>query len=236
MPTWRGPRCYLQRKNIYPAILRTCQLVHQEAAAVLYGKNVFDFGNILDLPNYGASFAKHIGPYHASLIRILVAEASVASEALHSCEDIFSIDKSRISPFIAQATLAAEASLAAETSLTAETPLSPSTTYISKSRIAAIVAAFGIDFARLRMLAIHLQPRNEMYFDRKAARAIDAAEQWFKMRDVEMERVVDGIVEREKGWLRRAWFADVEGVCFEWVTSWVWARRPWFLYEGDCDD
>ena len=54
-----------------------------------------------------------------------------------------------------------------------------------------------------------------------------------------MERVVDGIVEREKRWLRRARFTDVERmVCFEWVTPWVtpWAGRPWLLYEGNFDD
>ena len=43
--TWRGPRRYSrQQKPIYPAILGTCRLVHQEAAAALYGENVFDFG------------------------------------------------------------------------------------------------------------------------------------------------------------------------------------------------
>jgi len=55
------------------------------------------------------------------------------------------------------------------------------------------------------------------------------------MRNAEMERVVDGIVEREKRWLRRARFVDVERmVCFEWVTP--WAGRPWLLYEGNFDD
>ena len=61
------------------------------------------------------------------------------------------------------------------------------------------------------MLAIRLRPRNETYFDRKAARADETAEQWVEMRNAEMERAVDGVVEREKRWLRRARFADVEG-------------------------
>jgi len=89
------------------------------------------------------------------------------------------------------------------------------------------------------MLAIHLRPHDETYFDQKAARVDEIAEQWVKMRNAEMERTVGGVVEREKGWLKRVQFADVEGrVCFEWVTPWVtpWAGRPWLLYEGDCDD
>lgn len=54
------------------------------------------------------------------------------------------------------------------------------------------------------MLAIHLRPHDEAYFDWKAARADETAEQWVKMRNAEMERTVDEIVEREKGWLKRA--------------------------------
>lgn len=85
------------------------------------------------------------------------------------------------------------------------------------------------------MLAICMRPCDETDFDRKAAGVNETAEGWVKMRNAELEKVVEGIVEREGGWLRRVPFADVEKrVCFEWVTP--WAGRQWLLYDGNCDD
>ena len=169
-------------------------------------------GDTQGLLNYGASFTKHIGPYYASLIRILTAETYFASEARH----------------IAQTTLAVEASLATETSLAAATLPPLGTTYINKSRIAAIVATFGIDLAQLRKFAIRLWPcsEREFDFDWKAAGIEDPTEQSVKIPNADIERAVDRIVEREKGWLR--------GDCFELETQ--WGDERWVLYEINRDD
>lgn len=43
--TWRGPRkANKQQKRMYISILRTCKLCRDEGRGVLYGENVFDFG------------------------------------------------------------------------------------------------------------------------------------------------------------------------------------------------
>jgi hypothetical protein len=50
---------------IYPAILRTCRMIHAEASAMLYGKNRFTFYGSDDL----LRFVKSVGDANACLIR-----------------------------------------------------------------------------------------------------------------------------------------------------------------------
>lgn len=70
-PTCHGRRRYSwQQKNIYPAILRTCRLVHWEAAAVLYGENVFDFGESGSISFHSCSRSLEFKPFQHFLMRI----------------------------------------------------------------------------------------------------------------------------------------------------------------------
>lgn len=68
---WRGPGRFLWlRKTIYPAILRTCRLVHQEAAAVLYGWNVFKLGGSGSISFHSCSRSLVFNPFQHFLMRI----------------------------------------------------------------------------------------------------------------------------------------------------------------------
>ena len=69
--TWRGPRRFSwPRKIIYPAILRTRRLVHQEAAAVLYGGNVFHLGGSGSISFHSCSRSLAFNPFQHFLLRI----------------------------------------------------------------------------------------------------------------------------------------------------------------------
>ncbi|KAF1970323.1 hypothetical protein BU23DRAFT_601038 [Bimuria novae-zelandiae CBS 107.79] len=84
LPTWRGPRkATKQQKNMYINILLTCKMCRDEGLKVLYGENVFDFGEICNRPNnFSRRFTNLIGSHNASLIRIVFAEYSAATEEL----------------------------------------------------------------------------------------------------------------------------------------------------------
>lgn len=68
---WHGPRCHSwSQKTIYPAILRTCRLVHQETAAVLYGGNVFQLRGSMSISFYSCSRSLAFKPFQHFLMRI----------------------------------------------------------------------------------------------------------------------------------------------------------------------
>ncbi|KAJ4301867.1 hypothetical protein N0V90_003963 [Kalmusia sp. IMI 367209] len=214
VPTWRGPRKTNKRqKKMYVDILLTCKLCCKEGVAVLYGENVFDFGEICNRPNnFSKAFVNHIGLHNASLIRIIFAEYSAAAKEL-SHIDTSSIHKCN--------------------------PIPPPTLTVAYLR--SFLSTFNISLPNLRLLAISIMPYgfDQASMDLMRIQAVSIVSttrmrvRWLdaKNEPKRLSEMVDQICEDEEGLARADYWKDVDpwiGFGFSPSSS----GREWIVYEG----
>lgn len=182
---------------------------------MLYGSNVFDFGEICNRPdNFSAAFVARIGARNAGLIRVVLAEWAAAGEELG---------------------LLARAEHAA-----GREDVKPRV-LLTVAYLRAFLGRCGIALGRLRVLGVRIVPygvdtateellRREEGALRNSARG---RERWLEGRNEagRMEGLVEGICVREKGFRRAEYWVDVHG--------WIGGRfapscvgREWVVYQG----
>jgi hypothetical protein len=216
LPTWRGPRkATKQQKKMYINILLACKLCRDEGLQVLYGENIFDFGEICNRPNnFSKPFVNHIGRHNASLIRIVFAEYSAASEEL-ALSDTAPISKPLHDP--------------------------KPKIVLSVAHLRSFLATFNISLPSLRLLAISIMPYgNDQATDYllqlanpDVRRNMHLRVKWLDAKNdkVRLGELVDGICEREKGLLRAEYWRDVDGwVGFNFAPP--SSGREWVVYQG----
>ncbi|KAJ4354486.1 uncharacterized protein N0V89_006223 [Didymosphaeria variabile] len=215
LPSWRGPRkATKQQKRMYINILLTCKMCRDEGVQVLYGENIFDFGEICNRPNnFSKRFSEHIGPHNASLIRIVFAEYSAAAEELYHT-DIAVISKSNRG-------------------------LIPKT-LLTVSHLRSFLSTFNIALSSLRLLAISIIP----YGHDQATIALQDVDfrlmtsphlrvKWCDAKNDKdrLGRLVDDICDREKGLMKADYWKDIDGwigINFAPPSS----GREWIVYQG----
>ncbi|ORY15620.1 hypothetical protein BCR34DRAFT_171611 [Clohesyomyces aquaticus] len=201
---WRGPKkATKQQKRMYIAILMTSKICSQEGLGVLYGENVFDFEEICGRPSFATSFVKRLNPTNLSLIRIIVADYSAASEelALYPGQASNQLSIARISSFLA-----------------------PFNIKLSQLRCFAIsIIPYGFDNATtyvMKLQAPALQATGQQI--------IGMRRQWLDTKNEGLDEAAKRIVEREAE-LKRVEFRDVEkNICFDWIPLFI--NRPWLVY------
>jgi hypothetical protein len=216
LPTWRGPRkATKQQKKMYINILLACKLCRNEGQQVLYGENIFDFGEICNRPNnFSKPFVNRIGPHNASLIRIVFAEYSAGSEEL-ALSDTAPISNPSHDP--------------------------KPKTLLSVAHLRNFLSTFNISLPSLRLLAISIMPygidQATDYLLQLANPAIQEnmflRVRWLEAKNEKenLGKLVDGICEREQGLLRAEYWRDVDGwigVSFAPPSS----GREWLVYQG----
>ncbi|KAF2204845.1 hypothetical protein GQ43DRAFT_477868 [Delitschia confertaspora ATCC 74209] len=70
-----------QKRSIHTEILRTCKLMYEEGMSVLYGENIFDFGELQRRPHFAQILPKTFKK-NASRIRQILLSYAAASEEL----------------------------------------------------------------------------------------------------------------------------------------------------------
>lgn len=216
LPTWRGPRrATKQQKKMFISILLTCKQCRDEGVEVLYGENVFDFGEICNRPNnFSSRFVKTIGLHNASLIRVVFAEYSAAAEEL-STADTKRIERMFHDP-------------------------KPKAT-LTVAFLRDFLSTCGIDIPSLRMLAVSVMPYGHdqateylIQLADEAVRHTKALQtKWLEAKNDagRMGRMVEGISEREEGLLRADYWRDIDawiGITFSPPSS----GREWLVYRG----
>ncbi|KAF2447760.1 hypothetical protein P171DRAFT_231440 [Karstenula rhodostoma CBS 690.94] len=216
LPTWRGARrATKQQKKMYISILLTCKMCRDEGLQVLYGENIFDFGEICNRPNnFSKPFLAHMGLHNASLIRIVFAEYSAA------CEELSQSDTSPISkPWHGP----------------------KSKMLLTVAHLRSFLSTFNISLPSLRLLAISIMPYGNDLATEDLLKLADPAVRlnmdWrVKWQDAKnkkgrLGKLVDGICEREKGLTKADYWADVDrwiGFRFAPPSS----GREWLVYQG----
>lgn len=212
LPTWRGPRkATKQQKSMYINILLTCKMCCDEGLQVLYGENIFDFSEICNRPNnFSKPFVARIGLHNASLVRIVFAEYSAASEEL-SQADTTQIYKS---PSKALLTVARLRSF-----------LSTFNISLPNLRLLAIsIIPYGNDQATDYLMQLT---------DPAVQRNMHLRGKWLdaKNEKARLGQLVDGICEREQGLAKADYWTDVDrwiGISFAPPSS----GREWVVYQG----
>lgn len=216
LPTWRGPRkATRQQKRMHINILLASKLCRDEGLQVLYGENIFDFGETCNRPNnFCKPFLARIGLHNAARIRIVFAEYSAAAEEL---------------------------SLSDTSALAQRAVTDPRPTQLSVAHLRAFLATFGIALPKLRLLAISIMPYGNDQATGYLLKLVDPGVRtnmalrvkWLDAKNGKerMGRLVDGICEREKGLIRAEYWRDVDGwigISFAPPSS----GREWIVYQG----
>ncbi|KAL5405156.1 hypothetical protein PMIN06_012744 [Paraphaeosphaeria minitans] len=215
LPTWRGPRkATKQQKQMHINILLTCKMCRDEGLQVLYGENIFDFGEICNRPNnFSKPFVARIGLRNASLIRIVFAEYSAASEELSQ----------------------------SDTTPTTPRLHDPKPTQLSVAHLRTFLSTFGISLPSLRLLAISIMPYGNDQATDYLLKLADAAVRnnmhlrvkWLDAKNEKdrLGQLVERICEREKGLAKADYWTDVDGwigISFAPPSS----GREWIVYQG----
>lgn len=215
VPTWRGPRkATKQQKKMYINILLTSKQCRDEGLEVLYGENVFDFGEICNRPNnFSKPFVNRIGLHNAALIRIIFAEYSAAAEELARSD-----------------------TTCIETPVHKPKPKA----ILTVAHLRNFFSTFNISFGDLRLFAISIVPYG---FDQAtgyllsllypAAVQIELREKWLGVKNGPewMGQLVNNICARESGFTRADYWADIDG----WIGinfSPPSSGREWLTYNG----
>lgn len=202
-----------------PAILLTCRLCLVEGAKVLYGENVFDFGEICNRPdNFSGRFVERIGRRNAARIRIVVGEYGAAAEELGQKEGEEKDGEGE------------EGKVVKKTNglLTVE-------------YLRCFLGKCGISLSELRVLALSLVPYGCDQATGELLRLEDEAVRsnslnrmkWLEAKNEtgRLARMVEGICEREKGFMKAGYWEDIDGwigVSFSPPSS----GREWIVYKG----
>ncbi|OAG12781.1 uncharacterized protein CC84DRAFT_1212282 [Paraphaeosphaeria sporulosa] len=215
LPTWRGARkATKQQKRMHINILLTCKMCHDEGLQVLYGENIFDFGEICNRPNnFSKPFVARIGLHTASLIRIVFAEYSAASEELSQ----------------------------SDTTPDARRLHDSKPTQLSVAHLRTFFSTFGISLPSLRLLAISIMPYGNdqatddllKLADPEVRSDMDLRMKWLDAKNGKerLAQLVDGICKREKGLVKANYWTDVDGwigISFAPPSS----GREWIVYQG----
>lgn len=184
----------------------TCKLCANEGAGVLYGENVFDFEEIRRRPSIAKPLLNRIGTVNASLIRFVVCEYSAASEELSQISDSPTVSETH------QLTLSYLESFFSEHNIN-----------LDKLRTLAIsVIPYGFDDATTDVMKIQapVVAGSSMTAQRVA---------WLGRKNKGLEKLVEGICERE-GRLRKVdFFGDVDRkIGFDWSPP--FSGRLWIAY------
>ena len=216
LPTWRGPRkATKQQKKMYINILLTCKKCRDEGVEVLYGENVFDYGEICNRQNnFSKPFVKYIGMHNASLIRIIFAEYSAAAEEL-SQADTKPLERMFHDP-------------------------KPKAT-LTVAYLREFLSTCNIFLPDLRLLAVSIVPYGHdqatEYLVQLADPAIRAnmplRVKWLdtKNEPKRMGQLVDSICTRETGLMKAEYWKDIDvwiGINFSPPSS----GREWVAYKG----